>query len=79
VTGKFAAPNTNKGTLEVQGTNWGGDFNTGDYLVWTGHSSNSGPVGVGPLSLTFALGGYNFAGAYFQPDFFGAFTAKLEF
>jgi hypothetical protein len=79
VTGKFAAPNTNKGTLAVQGTNWGGDFNTGDYLVWAGHLTNGNPVGVGPLSLTFALGGYNFAGAYFQQDFFGAFTAKLEF
>ena len=79
VTGKFAAPNTNKGTLAVQGTNWSGDFNAGDYLVWAGHLTNGNPVGVGPLSLTFALGGYNFVGAYFQQDYYGAFTANLEF
>ena len=34
---------------------------------------------MGPLSLTFALGGYNFTGAYFQQDYFGAFTAQLDF
>jgi len=72
VTGRFAKPNTNKGTVAVQSTNWNGNFNPGDYLVWAGHSTNNGPVGVGPIELGFLIGGYNFVGAYIQQDVFGA-------
>ncbi len=71
VTGAFATPNTNKGLVVVQGTNWNGNFNSGDYGVWTQNH--------GPLGLSFFIGGYNFAGAYFQQNTFGAFTAKLDF
>jgi hypothetical protein len=71
VTGAFAAPSSNTGTVIVQGANWSGNFNPGDVGVWT--------VNHGPLSLSFFVGGYNFAGAYFQQNTFGAFTAKLDF
>jgi len=56
------------GQVRQQGNGWIGDFNTGDYLVWT---NNHGP-------LTFLLDkGYADAGAYIQPDYYGAFTANL--
>ena len=71
VTGAFAAPNTNKGSLRIQSTSWNGNFNPGDYLVYT--------TNHGPLGLSFFVGGYNFAGAYFQQNTFGPFTAKLQF
>jgi len=59
----------NKGRLIQQGTNWGGNFNTGEYGVWT--------QGFGPLTVSFG-DSYNFVGAYFQQNFYGAFTAKLD-
>jgi|ERR1019366_3433695 hypothetical protein len=70
VTGLFSGGNSNKGIVGVQGTNWSGNFNTGDYLVWTNNH--------GPLTLGFLSNEYNFVGAYFQQKTYGAFTAKLE-
>jgi hypothetical protein len=71
VTGVFAAPNSNKGELVQQGTNWNGNFNTGEYAVWT---TNHGPV----TFSAFSGNSYDFVGAYFQQNHFGAFTAMLE-
>jgi len=73
VTGAFATPTTNKGEVIVQdpGGNWNGNFNPGDVGVWT--------TNHGPLGLSFFVGGYNFVGAHFQQNVFGAFTAKLSF
>jgi hypothetical protein len=73
VTGSFASPNSNKGEVIVQdpGGNWNGNFNPGDVGVWT--------TNHGPLGLSFFIGGYNFVGAHFQQNTFGAFTAKLSF
>jgi PEP-CTERM motif-containing protein len=56
------------GQVRVQGNGWNGDFNTGDFLVWTNNH--------GPLTFLFDQG-YADAGAYIQPNFYGAFTAKL--
>lgn len=56
------------GQVRVEGNGWTGDFNTGDYLVWTNNH--------GPLTFLFDQG-YADVGAYIQPDFYGPFTAKL--
>jgi len=63
-----AAPAANKGRLIKQGTNWNGDFKTGEWGVWTQNH--------GPLTVSFG-NGYNLVGAFFDPDAFGPFTAKL--
>jgi hypothetical protein len=59
----------NKGRLIQQGTDWNGDFNTGEYGIWTQNH--------GPLSVNFG-NSYNFVGAYYQPNIFGSFTVKLQ-
>lgn len=59
----------NKGRLIQQGTNWNGNFNTGEYGVWTQNH--------GPLTVSFG-NSYDAVGAYFQQNFFGSFTAKLD-
>ena len=63
----------NKGRLLQQSntfcTPWCGNFNVGEYLIWT---QNHGP-------LTVAFGNsYNFIGAYFEQNLFGPFTAKMD-
>lgn len=60
---------TNKGELVQQGSNWSGDFNTGEYAIWTRNH--------GPLTVSFG-NAYNFVGAYFQPNSFGAFMVELK-
>ena len=68
-TATVASPITNKGRIIQQGTNWNGNFNTGEWGIWT---QNHGP-------LTVVLGNsYNFVGAYFEQNTFGPFTAKLD-
>ena len=71
VTGVFNTPISNKGELVQQGTNWNGNFNTGEYAVWT---TNHGPV----TFSAFAGNSYDFVGAYFQQNHYGAYTAMLE-
>ncbi|HKD40150.1 MAG TPA: hypothetical protein VKB87_07665 [Myxococcaceae bacterium] len=68
--GYFAGPGT--GEVRVQTLcSWGGNFASGDVVVWT-HMP-----GQGPLNLQFCepLAG---AGAQIQADFFGPFTARIE-
>jgi hypothetical protein len=68
-TASVANPVANKGEIIQQGVNWGGDFNPGEWGIWT---RNHGP-------LTVSLGNsYNMIGAFFQPDLFGSFTVKLD-
>jgi hypothetical protein len=68
-TASVANPVANKGRIIQQGTNWGGDFNNGEWGIWTQNH--------GPLTVSFG-NSYNFVGAYFQPNIFGSFTATLE-
>jgi len=68
-TASVAGAVANKGRIIQQGNNWSGDFNTGEWGIWTQNH--------GPLTVSFG-NSYNSIGAYFQPDFFGAFTAKLQ-
>jgi len=68
-TASVANPTSNKGEIIQQGNNWGGDFNSGEWGVWTRNH--------GPLTVSFG-NSYNFAGAYFQPNIFGSFTVKLQ-
>jgi hypothetical protein len=56
------------GQVRVQGTDWAGDFNTGDFLVYTNNH--------GPLTFLFDQG-YGDVGTFIQPNFYGAFTASL--
>jgi hypothetical protein len=74
-TATVSGPLANKGTLIQQGTNWNGNFAPGEYGIWTSHTGNN--TGFGPLTVVFG-NSYNSVGAYFQQDFFGAFTAKLQ-
>lgn len=70
ITGAFAGPGV--GQIRVQTLcGWGGNFASGDILVWT----NS--PGQGPLMLSFCTPIVG-AGAQIQADFFGDFTAKIE-
>ncbi len=57
------------GQVRQQGTDWNGDFNTGDYLVYTNNH--------GPLTFLFDQG-YEDVGTYIQPNFYGNFTASLS-
>ncbi len=70
ITGTFAGPGI--GQVRVQTLcGWGGNFASGDILVWTN------APGQGPLTLSFdspIVG----AGAQIQANFFGAFTAQIE-
>jgi hypothetical protein len=59
------------GRENLQGTDWAGNFTTGDNLLWT-----AGNGGGGPLTLAFSQG-VSSAGAQIQADFFGAFTAQV--
>ena len=68
-TATVAAPIGNKGELVQQGNNWNGDFAAGEYAIWTNTH--------GPLTVSFG-NNYNAVGAYFQPDFYGAFTVTLK-
>ena len=68
-TASVANPTANKGRIIQQGTNWNGNFNAAEWGVWTQNH--------GPLTVSFG-NSYNFVGAFFQQDTFGAFTAKLE-
>ena len=67
-TASVANPIANKGRIIQQGTNWNGNFNPGEWGIWTQNH--------GPLTVSFG-NGYNFVGAYFEQNFFGAFTAQL--
>ena len=71
VTGLFNGASSNKGVVKVQGTSFNGNFNPGDYLVYTSNH--------GPLTLGFLNGSYDFVGAYFQQFHTGSYTAKLTF
>lgn len=64
-----ASPFANKGRVIQQGMNWSGNFNTGEWGVWT--------QGHGPLTVVMG-NSYNFVGAFFQQNNFGPFTAKLS-
>jgi hypothetical protein len=68
-TASVANPIANKGRIIQQGVNWGGDFNPGEWGIWTQNH--------GPLTVSFG-NSYNSIGAFFQPDLFGSFTAKLQ-
>jgi hypothetical protein len=68
-TASVAGPIANKGRIIQQGTNWNGDFNTGEWGIWTQNH--------GPLTVSFG-NSYNMIGAFFQPNIFGSFTAKLS-
>ncbi|HEY4933336.1 MAG TPA: hypothetical protein VII23_17375, partial [Terriglobales bacterium] len=64
----------NKGRLVQQSNSaivcpWCGNFAVGEDAIWT--------QSHGPLTVSFG-DGYNFVGAYFQQDIYGAFTAKLQ-
>ncbi len=52
-----------------QGSGWNGNFAPGDELIWTQNS--------GYLSIAFDNPVFG-AGAQFQPDFFGTFTAQID-
>ena len=67
-TATVAGGAANKGRLVQQGNNWSGDFNTGEYAIWTQNH--------GPLTVSFG-NSYNAVGAYYQPNAFGAFTVEL--
>jgi hypothetical protein len=57
------------GQVRVQTTcGWGGNFASGDNVLWTG--------GNGPLTLAFSKG-VSGAGAQIDADLFGAFTAMI--
>ncbi len=68
-TATVAGAIANKGRLIQQGTDWNGDFNTGEYGIWTQNH--------GPLTVSFG-NSYNFVGAYYQPNIFGNFTVQLQ-
>jgi hypothetical protein len=56
------------GAVAVQSYSWGGNFASGDNLIWT--------EGNGPLTLAFSQG-VSGAGAQIQANFFGDFTAQI--
>jgi hypothetical protein len=60
------------GTFERrdQNTGWGGSFNSGDRLLWTRGNN-------GPITILFATP-LTAAGANFQTDFYGGFTARVD-
>src|SRR5215471_17762477 len=62
-TASVANPVANKGRIIQQGNNWGGDFNTGEWGIWTQNH--------GPLTVSFG-NSYNMIGAFFQPNIFGS-------
>ncbi|HEY4931499.1 MAG TPA: PEP-CTERM sorting domain-containing protein [Terriglobales bacterium] len=73
-TATVALPVTNKGELVQQSNSaivcpWCGNFAVGEDAIWTQNH--------GPLTVSFG-DSYNFVGAYFQQNIFGAFTAKLQ-
>jgi hypothetical protein len=68
-TASVANPVANKGEIIQQGVNWGGDFNAGEWGIWTRDH--------GPLTVAFG-NSYNMIGAFFQPDLFGSFTVVLD-
>src|SRR6516162_439025 len=68
-TASVVNPVANKGRIIQQGNNWGGDFNTGEWGVWTQNH--------GPLTVSFG-NSYNMIGAFFQPNIFGSFTVVLD-
>ena len=73
-TATVANPVTNKGELVQQSNSaivcpWCGNFAVGEDAIWT--------RAHGPLTVSFG-NGYNFVGAYFQQNIYGAFTAKLQ-
>lgn len=70
-TASFSGAVSNKGELVEQGSvvPWKGNFNTGEFAVWT--------TNHGPLTVSFG-NSYNFVGAYFQQQLYGTFTAKLQ-
>ncbi len=68
-TATVSGATSNKGRLIQQGTDWNGDFNTGEYGIWTQNH--------GPLTVSFG-NSYNAIGAYYQPNIFGSFTVKLQ-
>ena len=70
VSGQGTFAGGGQGQVRQQGNGWGGNFNPGDFLVWT----NS--PGQGPLTLTFSQG-YSQIGLQIQADFFGAFVAQI--
>ncbi|WP_411280473.1 PEP-CTERM sorting domain-containing protein [Gemmatimonas sp.] len=53
-----------------QGTGWGGNFTSGDALLWT--AADNGPMTI-MFSSTISA-----AGANFQTDFFGAFVGRIS-
>jgi hypothetical protein len=68
-TASVANPVANKGRIIQQGNNWNGDFNTGEWGIWTQNH--------GPLTVSFG-NSYNLVGAFFQPNIFGTFTVVLD-
>ena len=68
-TASDASPITNKARIIQQGNNWNGDFNTGEWGIWT--------QAHGPLTVVMG-NSYDAVGVYFQPNSFGPFSAMLE-
>ncbi len=58
-----------------EGFAWGGNFDYGESLLWTGNS-NFGIGGLGPMSMVFEapVGSVGFS---IMADFYGPFTAYL--
>lgn len=53
-----------------QSSGWGGNFTSGDALLWTSADN-------GPLTITFS-GNTSSVGANFQTDYFGAFIGRIS-
>ncbi len=67
ISGSFAGP---QGEVVIEGgPSWIGNFAFGDVLLWT--------TGNGPLTLSFAAP-VSAAGANFEANTFGAFTAEIQ-
>jgi hypothetical protein len=59
-----------------EGTNWGGNFDYGESLIWTGNP-NFVTAGPGPLLITLGslVGSFGFS---IQADLYGAFTTTVQ-
>lgn len=60
-----------------QGYNWGGNFDYGENLIWTGNAALFGVGGEGPMAMVFAGNPVASVGFAIQADFYGPFTAYL--
>jgi len=59
-----------------EGTTWGGNFDYGENLIWTGNAPLYGFGGLGPMAVVF-LNNVGSVGFSIMADFYGPFTAYL--